>query len=115
MAADYSVIVAQRRCWVVEDDGRISGMVQTAPMAGYLEVETIAVAPEAQGQGIGGRLLEFAEEQARAAGLPEIRLYTNEAMTENLEYYPRRGFHEVGRAAQHGYRRVFFARPVHLD
>ena len=82
MAADYSLIVAERRCWVVEDNGRIPGMVQTAPTAGYLEVETIAVAPDAQGHGIGAQLLGFAEEQAHAAGLPEIRLYTNEAMTE---------------------------------
>lgn len=112
MAADYSRVVAERRCWVVEDNDRISGMIHTVPMAGYLEVETIAVAPEAQGQGIGARLLRFAEEQARAERLPEIRLYTNEAMTENLEYYPHRGFREVGRATQYGYRRVFFAKPV---
>ncbi|GAA3349429.1 GNAT family N-acetyltransferase [Amorphoplanes nipponensis] len=112
MTVDYHLVVAQRRCWVVEDDGRISGMVQIARRAGHLEVETIAVAPDAQGRGIGARLLGFAEEQARAAGLPQIRLYTNEAMTENLAYYPRRGFQEVGRAEQDGYRRVFFARAV---
>jgi N-acetylglutamate synthase-like GNAT family acetyltransferase len=115
MTADYSLVVAQRRCWLVEDDGQLRGIVQTALRAGHLEVETLAVAPDAQGQGIGTRLLGLAEEQARAAALPEIRLCTNEAMTENLEYYPRRGFHEVGRATQHGYRRVFFARPVQLS
>ena len=39
---------------------------------------------------MGSRLLRLAEEQAHARGLPEVRLYTNEAMTENLDYYPRR-------------------------
>jgi ribosomal protein S18 acetylase RimI-like enzyme len=112
VAADYGRIVAEGRCWVVEYDGRILGMVQTAMTPGHLDVETVAVAPEAQGKGIGAQLLGFAEEQARAARLPEIRLYTNEAMTENLDYYPRRGFQEVGRATRHGYRRVFFAKPV---
>lgn len=51
-----------------------------------------------QGSGAGGALLAYADEAARAAGRSEIRLYTNEAMTENLEYYPRRGFAETHRA-----------------
>jgi hypothetical protein len=46
-------------------------------------------------------------------GLPEIRLYTNEAMTENLGYYPRRGYRETHRATQNGYRRVFFSKVLH--
>lgn len=33
-------------------------------------------------------------------------------MTENLEYYPRRGYRETHRAQQHGYRRVFFTKPT---
>ena len=57
-------------------------------------------------------LLDAAEAQARAAGVPELRLYTNEKMHENLAYYSRRGFVETGRALQDGYARVFFARPV---
>jgi ribosomal protein S18 acetylase RimI-like enzyme len=112
MGADYSGPVAEGRCWVVEDDGRIAGMVQVATASGYLEVETIAVAPDVRARGVGTRLLRFAEEQARALGLPEVRLYTNEAMTENLEYYPRRGFREIGRETGQGYRRVFFAKPI---
>ena len=34
-------------------------------------------------------LLDRAEGDAAELGLTEIRLYTNEAMTENLSYYPR--------------------------
>jgi hypothetical protein len=41
-----------------------------------------------------------------------VRLCTNEAMTENLEFYPRRGFRETGRGVQDGYHRVFFAKAV---
>ncbi|GIM90807.1 GNAT family N-acetyltransferase [Paractinoplanes toevensis] len=112
MGVDYRVPVAEGRCRVVEHDGRVVGMVQCAARTGYLEVETIAVAEEARGLGVGTELLAYAEEQARELGLPEVRLYTNEAMTENLEYYPRRGFREIERATHHGYRRVFFAKPV---
>jgi N-acetylglutamate synthase-like GNAT family acetyltransferase len=112
MGVDYRVPVAEGRCWVVEHDGRVVGMVQCAERPGYLEVETIAVAEDRQGHGVGTRLLAYAEERARELGLPEVRLYTNEAMTENLEYYPRRGFREIHRGTHHGYRRVFFAKPV---
>lgn len=112
MTADYDQVVAQGRCWVVEEDGRLVGMVQLATAPGHLTVETIAVAPDAQGRGIGARLLTFAENRARALGLPEVRLYTNEAMTENLAYYPRRGYREIGRETRNGFRRVLFAKPI---
>jgi hypothetical protein len=42
----------------------------------------------------------------------EIRLYINEAMTENLAYYRRRSYTETHRAEQDGFRRVFFRKPV---
>ena len=45
----------------------------------------------------------------------EIRLYTNEVMTENLSYYPNQGFTETHRAMDAGYHRVYFSRPVTPD
>jgi hypothetical protein len=54
----------------------------------------------------------LAEDRARSLGLGEIRLHTDEAMTENLSYYPRRGYAETHRAGQDGFRRVFFRKPV---
>jgi ribosomal protein S18 acetylase RimI-like enzyme len=57
-------------------------------------------------------LLAFAEEEARRCGLPEIRLYTNEAMTENIAYYPRRGYTETHRARDEGFSRVFFRKAL---
>ena len=74
--------------------------------------DNVAVLPAAQGRGIGARLLALAEEQARGLGLREIRLYTNEAMTENLAYYPRHGYAETHRAKQDGFNRVFFRKPI---
>jgi hypothetical protein len=56
----------------------------------------------------GARLLALAEEYARSLGLPEVRLYTNQAMIENLVYYSRHGYIETHRAQQDGFRRVFF-------
>ena len=42
----------------------------------------------------------------------EVRLYTNEAMTENLTFYPRHGYRETGRAVEHGFRRVYFSKAI---
>ena len=49
---------------------------------------------------------------APAAPAQEIRLYTNEAMTANLAYYPRHGYTETHRAHEDGFRRVFFAKQL---
>ena len=81
----------------------------------FLLLENIAVLPSRPGRGIGARLLALAEEQARALGRDEIRLYTNEAMTENLTYYPRHGYTETHRAEQDGFRRVFFSKRCQAD
>ena len=37
-----------------------------------------------------------------------VTLYTNEAMVENLQLYPRLGYVETGRGVEEGYRRVYF-------
>jgi GNAT superfamily N-acetyltransferase len=108
MAADYAQVVRDGQAWVAVRDGQVTGFVVLVAQPGYLLLENVAVLPAAQGRGIGGRLLGLAEQHARSLGLGEIRLYTNEAMTENLAYYPRRGYTETHRAEQDGFRRVFF-------
>ncbi len=86
----------------------MAGFVILVAEPGYLLLENVAVLPAAQGHGIGARLLAFAEEHARSLRLNEIRLYTNEMMTENLTYYPRHGYTETHRTQQDGFQRVFF-------
>ena len=108
MAADYAQAVRSGQAWVAVQDGQVTGFVVLVAHPGYLLLENVAVLPAAQGRGTGGRLLGLAEQHARSLGLGEIRLYTNEAMTENLVYYPRHGYTETHRAEQDGFRRVFF-------
>ena len=52
-------------------------------------------------------LRAFVEQQARKEQLHEIRLYTNELMTETLRFYQKLGFEEEGRRVEDGYHRVF--------
>lgn len=110
MRADYAETVVAGRAWVAEADGRLAGLIVLVPRPEYLLLENVAVDPAQQGRGVGSALLAFADERARALGLPEVRLYTNELMTENIAYYPRRGYAETHRTEEHGFRRVFFTK-----
>jgi GNAT superfamily N-acetyltransferase len=110
MLEDYADLAARRVVYVWDAEGVIQGLVVLIESDGYLLLDNIAVAPEAQGRGIGKRLIAFAEAEALRRGFPELRLYTNEAMIENLVLYPRLGFEETGRARQAGFNRVFFSK-----
>jgi GNAT superfamily N-acetyltransferase len=112
MTADYARAVRDGQAWAALEDGQIVGFAIMIAQPGYLLLDNVAVLPAAQGRGIGARLLALAEEQARGLGLRQIRLYTNEAMTENLAYYPRHGYAETHRAEQDGFNRVFFRKPI---
>lgn len=112
MLADYDDLIARGVADVAVVGDQVVGVIVLWSEADHLYVDNIAVDPGIKGTGAGGALLVHADEAARAAGRSEIRLYTNEAMTENLDYYPRRGFIETHRAEADGYRRVYFSRPV---
>jgi GNAT superfamily N-acetyltransferase len=96
----------------VLDEGGVVGVLVLVDEDDHLLVDNVAVAPERQGEGLGRRLLAFAEEEAVRRGIGDLRLYTNVAMTENLSLYPRLGWRETGRRTEHGFERVFFAKPV---
>ena len=110
MTADYAEAIRGGQAWAVVRDGEVVGLLVLAVKPDHLLLENVAVLPSAQGRGIGARLLALAEDQARELGRDEIRLYTNEAMTENLVYYPKHGYTETHRAEQDGFRRVFFSK-----
>jgi N-acetylglutamate synthase-like GNAT family acetyltransferase len=115
MTADYTAVLQHSRVWVLESGQAIVGALVTEDRGDHLLLETIAVAPGVQGSGYGRLLLERAERDAVELGVTEVRLYTNEAMTENLTFYPRHGYRETGRAVQDGFRRVFFSKTVGND
>jgi ribosomal protein S18 acetylase RimI-like enzyme len=112
MTADYARAVREHEVWVAERGDVIAGLLVLVRQPDHLLLENVAVLPSAQGRGIGTSLLALAEERARRHGLREVRLYTNEAMTENLAYYPCHGYTETHRAAQDGFSRVFFRKIV---
>jgi ribosomal protein S18 acetylase RimI-like enzyme len=53
--------------------------------------------PDVRGLGVGTRLLDRLEAAAREAGHREIRLDTNERLTEAIALYERAGYRRIGR------------------
>jgi GNAT superfamily N-acetyltransferase len=108
MTSDYAAAIGTGQVWVAAAGDQVIGLLVLVVRPDHLLIENIAVLPSWHRRGIGARLLALAEDQAGKLGRGEIRLYTNEAMTENLAYYPRHGYAETHRAVQDGFRRVFF-------
>jgi N-acetylglutamate synthase-like GNAT family acetyltransferase len=110
LTADYAALVASGHVWVADLDGAVAGVLVLEARPDHLLVENVAVAPSAQGSGVGAALLQRAEHEATARGLTELRLFTHERMTENLAYYPRRGYVETHRTDDGTFHRVHFAK-----
>jgi ribosomal protein S18 acetylase RimI-like enzyme len=107
MLEDYAALIRAGEVWVLAEGGEVLGVLVIRPAEDHMFVDNVAVAPGHQGRGLGRELVAFAEEKAAEHGMPEIRLYTNEKMHENLDIYARLGFEETGRGLDGGYRRVF--------
>jgi ribosomal protein S18 acetylase RimI-like enzyme len=96
MDADYAHLMG-RGCLYVVGSPAIA-TVTLIPEDTGLYLDNFAVAPDRQGQGIGRRLLAFAEEHARQLWLPEVRLLTNVMMWENQRMYLAAGYEEYARS-----------------
>lgn len=112
MLDDYDRLVGDGHVRVVELSGKVVGVIVLIPRPGHLLLDNVAVHPQAQGRGIGRLLLEEAERVARHHGYGTIRLYTNEAMTENVNLYGRMGYVETHRAEESGFRRIYMAKTL---
>jgi GNAT superfamily N-acetyltransferase len=111
MLDDYTALISDGRVSVLEEaDRTMAAIIVLLPEPDHLLLDNIAVRPDRQGQGLGRRLIAFAEEQARRLGHSEVRLYTHEKMTENIALYTRLGFVETGRGQKAGYDRVFMTK-----
>jgi ribosomal protein S18 acetylase RimI-like enzyme len=112
MVQDYGQLLTTSRVWVIDCGTTLVGLLVTEDKGDHLFLDVIAVAPDTQGSGFGRKLMDRAELDAAEQGLTEVRLYTNQAMTENLTFYPKLGYRETGRGGQDGYRRVFYTKTL---
>ncbi len=107
MLADYSGLIGAGVVHVLEHRSTPAGVIVMYAGDGHLFVENVAVAPADHGRGLGRALMAFAEAEALRRGLPEVRLYTHQRMTENLGFYRHLGYRVTGRRQADGYRRIY--------
>lgn len=112
MVADFGAALAAGALWVATAGAAPIGYVHAYPSAESFFIENLAVAPAAQGQGIGRRLVAFAEAEALRRGFHAVTLYTNAHMAAPRALYPRLGYAETGRRTEHGLDRIYFAKAL---
>jgi GNAT superfamily N-acetyltransferase len=110
MSDDYAALIEAQRVQVLERDDAIDGLLVLIPEAEALLLDNVAVSPHAQGLGLGRTLMAIAEQTALDLGYCAIRLYTNEAMVENLAIYQRLGYVETHRGEENGLKRVYMCK-----
>jgi ribosomal protein S18 acetylase RimI-like enzyme len=106
MERDHAANVAAGQVFVTGEP--VNGLVVVEARADHLYLDNIAVHPDAQGTGVGGRLLRFVDAHARALGLSEVRLHTNAMMWENQKIYPKYGYEVLERRVDGPYDRVHY-------
>jgi ribosomal protein S18 acetylase RimI-like enzyme len=92
LIVDYRQIVARMEVWLFEWNEVLRGVLALDAAPDALLIWSVASAPDAQGVGLGGAMLDFAHARARELKLPAIRLYTGQKLQSNIDWYRRRGF-----------------------
>jgi ribosomal protein S18 acetylase RimI-like enzyme len=115
MLDDYAALIGDGRVHVAERHGVVQGLVVLIPQDDAMLLDNVAVAPDAQGSGLGRMMLEFAERAAVEAGYRAVKLYTNEAMAENIALYTRIGYEETHRVEENGLRRIYMRKRLDME
>jgi GNAT superfamily N-acetyltransferase len=92
LLVDYAVLLANHEIWLAEGADGLEGVLILELRADDLLLWSIAVAPSAQGRGLGDRLLAATEARAYELGRLRVRLYTGAPLTGNIAWYQRQGY-----------------------
>jgi ribosomal-protein-alanine N-acetyltransferase len=79
----------------------LQGYVIARAVAGEAEILNLAVAPDARGQGLGGRLLDAMLDLLRRSAVGEVFLEVRRGNAAANALYLSRGFQVVGRRANY--------------
>ncbi len=103
LTADYHDFINRGVIYVIDGgkSGDVAGLLIIYPVDDSLYVDTIGVNPAYQKHGLGRKLLAFAEDKAREAGLDKMTLITNALQVSNQEYYRKVGYVETHRQSLH--------------
>ncbi|MEM9783384.1 MAG: N-acetyltransferase [Pseudomonadota bacterium] len=121
MRPDFAAFTASGNAWVTVGAGQVLAYVLAAPGSraepgdagdDTWVIDNIAVAPAAQGRGLGRRLLVLAENEGRRRGFGRAALITNIVMTENQALYRRLGWRETGQRRRKGMTIIDYAKAL---
>ncbi len=97
MTADYDSVIREHEVWLLHAGERLLAVLVLTIEPEALLIYSLAVDPAQQRVGHGRRLLAWAEARAIAARRSRVRLYTNERMGRNVDWYAAAGYREVKR------------------
>src|SRR5262249_35960281 len=96
MAADWRSLLDEQEIWIIDgSDGTAEASLALEIEPAHIIIWSVAVSLQRQHQGIGRRLMAFAEARARTLGRSEIRLFTNALMVRNIALYRGLGYIET--------------------
>jgi ribosomal protein S18 acetylase RimI-like enzyme len=89
--------IANNQVWVVaQGEAVIAGLILIAGN-GFMKLANLAVHPDHAGQGLGRKLIELCEYEAKRQGFSEMRLNTHVDMPENIRLYQHLGWAVMSR------------------
>ncbi|TCU38848.1 GNAT family N-acetyltransferase [Rhizobium azibense] len=94
--------------YVALEDEDLLGCMFLRPEPGCLYLGKLAVAPEAQGRGVGKLLLQVAEMAAKERLLSALRLETRIELTENHSVFAAWGFAKTAEKSHPGFDRITY-------
>jgi ribosomal-protein-alanine N-acetyltransferase len=97
---------SSRVCFVAEEEGQLLGFVVGKDIAGEWELESLAVVPEAQQQGIGRALLEKLTHVVSVSAGAKLFLEVRESNAAARKLYESQGFVSSGR------RKTYYRDPI---
>ncbi len=112
MLDDYARVIEEQEVYVAANEGTIIGILVLKPDDKGVLLDNVAVSPDAQGQGLGKRLVDFAERRTAELGYTEIELYTHELMTENVGMYQKWDYEIYRRVREKGYDRIYMRKDL---
>ena len=111
---DYARVANEGNTYVLVEGGEICGMVTCSEEKSQLVLRNLAVLPRHQGKGIGRRLADFVEMEARRRNLDNIYLWTREEMVDNINFYLKLGYEIVHTERTKQFARVYFNKKISL-
>ena len=98
-ARHYNQVFPQAQYCIILGEGRKIGRLYVDRSGSEIRILDIALLPDFRSQGIGTRLVQELQEEAKLAGLP-LRLHV-ELGSRKVKFYERLGFEKIGEIPSH--------------